>query len=155
MEKKSNEKIIVVLTILLFLSLLFFCVNMFDVLKQKTIQASALEKIVEETPQILINQNPVNIDDEIEKNRNIDLREEMIYEEQDLEYTTQYIDNEELPSGTIHVSQIGITGMQDTITIKKYSGDELVSEQIVASNVKKAPINKVVEIGVGRRKKPI
>ena len=79
----------------------------------------------------------------------------MIYEEQDLEYTTQYIDNEELPSGTLHVSQIGITGIQDTITIKKYSGDELVSEQIVASNVKKAPINKVVEIGVGRRKKPI
>ena len=31
--------------------------------------------------------------------------------------------------------------------------EKLLSEQIVASNVKKAPINKVVEIGVGRRKK--
>jgi len=104
-------------------------------------------------PKILSNKNSVDIENIIDKNRNINMREEMIYEEQDLEYTTQYLDNENLPSGTIHVSQIGITGKQDVITIKKYNENELISEQIVASNVKKAPINKVVELGIGKRKK--
>ena len=108
-----------------------------------------------DVPKILNNKNAVNIDEIIDKNRNINIREEMIYEEQDLEYTTQYIDNENLPSGTIHVSQVGITGKQDVITIKKYNDNELISEQIVASNVKKAPINKVVELGIGRRKKQV
>ena len=70
-----------------------------------------------------------------------------------LEYSTQYINNDKLPSGTIHVSQIGITGIQDVITIKKYNGDELLSEQIVASNVKNASIDKIVEIGTGKQKK--
>lgn len=153
MKKESNEKVIVELTILLFLGLLFFCFNMFDVLKKKSIQAVSVDSLIEEIPEILINKNPINVDEIIKDNRNINIREEMIYEEQDLEYTTQYIDNEDLPSGTIHVSQIGINGMQDVITIKKYNGEELISEQIVASNVKKASVNKIVEIGVGRRKK--
>lgn len=153
MKKESNEKVIVGLTILLFLGLLFFCANMFNALKKKSIQAVAVDSLIEEIPEILINKNPINVDEIIEENRNINIREEMIYEEQDLEYTTQYIDNEDLPSGTIHVSQIGINGMQDVITIKKYNGEELISEQIVASNIKKASVNKIVEIGVGRRKK--
>lgn len=153
MKKENNEKIIVILTILLFLALLYFCVNMFDLLKWRSVQAVASEEINLEIPEILSNENPINISNFVEKNRNINVREEMIYEEQDLEYTTQYINNEDLPSGTIHVSQIGINGIQDVITIKKYEGDELISEQIVASNVKKSSVNKIVEIGTGKRKK--
>ena len=68
----------------------------------------------------------------------------MILEEIDLEHTTLYINNSKLPTGTMHVTQMGIDGKQDVITIKKYNNDELVSEQIVASNIKKASINKVV-----------
>lgn len=151
MKNKSNEKAIVILTVLLFLTLLYFCVQMFYNLRIKTVQAIASESSENEIPEILNNENPINIDEFIKENRNINLREEMVYEEQDLEYTTQYINNEDLPSGTIHVSQIGITGKQDTITIKKYDGDELISEQIVASNVNKAPVNKIVELGTGRR----
>ena len=153
MEKKSKEKAIIILTILLFLFLLYFCVEVFYNLKQKTIQASYIEQLPYETPEILENQNPIDIEMVIDKNRNIDIREEMFYEEIALEYTTQYIDNENLPSGTIHVSQIGINGTQDVITVKKYKGDELISEQIVASNIKKTSVNKIVEIGTGKRKK--
>lgn len=153
MEKKSKEKAIVILTILLFLFLLYFCVEIFYNLRQKTIQAAYIEQFEYELPEILENQNPIDIEMIIDKNRNIDIREEMFYEEIDLEYTTQYIDNENLPSGTIHVSQIGINGTQDVITVKKYKGDELISEQIVASNIRKTSVNKIVEIGTGKREK--
>lgn len=152
MKKKGNEKVIILLTILLFLALLYFCVNLFDLLKEKSIQAVAFEKENIEVPEVLVNQNPINIDKAIAENRNINTREEMVYEEQTLEYTTQYINNENLPSGTIQVSQIGINGIQDVITIKKYNGDELISEQVVASNIKKASVNKIVEVGIGMRK---
>ena len=153
MEKKSKEKAIVILTILLFLFLLYFCVEIFYNLRQKTIQAAYIEQFEYELPKILENQNPIDIEMIIDKNRNIDIREEMFYEEIDLEYTTQYIDNENLPSGTIHVSQIGINGTQDVITVKKYKGDELISEKIVASNIRKTSVNKIVEIGTGKREK--
>lgn len=153
MKKESNEKVIIILTILLFLALLYFFANLFNLIKLKEVQAVSSESFVESTPEILKNENPIDIDNIIEKNRNIDIKEEMKYEEMDLEYTTQYIDNEELPSGTIHVAQLGVNGIQDVITIKRYNLDELLSEQIVASNVKKASINKIVEIGTGRRKK--
>ena len=149
-KKKGNEKIIVLLTVSLFLALSYFCLNLFNLLEFKKVQAvsTVSDNFV---PEIQKNKNPVNIDKIIKENRNIDTREEMVYEEQYLEYNTEYIDNENLPSGTIHVSQIGMTGIQDVITIKKYKGDELVSEKIVASNVKKASIDKIVEIGTGKR----
>ena len=149
-KKKGNEKIIVLLTVSLFFALSYFCLNLFNLLDLKKVQAvsTVSDNLV---PEIQKNKNPVNIDKIISENRNIDTREEMVYEEQYLEYNTEYIDNENLPSGTIHVSQIGMTGIQDVITIKKYKGDELVSEKIVASNVKKASIDKIVEIGTGKR----
>lgn len=154
MKKEKNTKLIVILTTLLFLALLYFCANIFHLLEFRNVQAvSSLDSI--QVLKVLENENPVNIEEVIKENRNIYMREEMVYEEQDLEYTTQYIDNENLPSGTIHVAQIGMNGIQSVITIKRYNGEELISEQIVASNVKKSSINKVVEIGTGKRKKQL
>lgn len=152
MNKKSGERLICIITIILFLALLYFCANMFNLLKYRSVQAVSSDSNTEMIT-ILKNQNPIDLNEVIQENRNINIIEEMIYEEQDLEYNTQYINNESLPSGTIHVSQIGVTGIQDVIIIKKFDGDELISEQIVASNVKKSSIDKIVEIGTGRRNK--
>lgn len=44
----------------------------------------------------------------------------------------------------------GIDGIEEIITIKEYVNNEFVQEQIVASNVKRASIDKVVEIGTGK-----
>ena len=154
MNKERNEKLVVILTIVLFIALLYFCSKVFNLLEFSKVNATYSVYAVE-IPEILKNENPVDIKSIIEANRNIDVKEEITYEEQDLEYTTQYINNEKLPSGTIHVSQIGINGKQDVITIKRFKNDELISEQIVANNVKKSSVNKIVEIGTGKRKKQI
>lgn len=149
-KKKSNEKLITIFTVSLFIVLSYFCLNLFELFDNKKVQAvSSTDNF--SIPTLLRNKNPINIDKIIDENKNINTREEMIYEEQDLEYSTQYINNDKLPSGTIQVLQIGITGTQDVITIKKFNGDELISEQIVASNIKKASINKIVEVGTGNR----
>lgn len=44
----------------------------------------------------------------------------------------------------------GKDGLQEVITIKRYVNDEFLDEQIVASNIKKASIDKVIEIGTGK-----
>ena len=46
--------------------------------------------------------------------------------------------------------KLGIDGTEEVITVKEYINNELANEQIVASNVKRASIDKVVEIGTGK-----
>jgi beta-N-acetylglucosaminidase len=149
MKKYINLKFITILTIILFFVLVYFFVNEFQFLN--TNEALA---VFEESKdiEILDNKNVLDISKILKENTSSNIKEEMQYEVIDLEYTTEYVKNENLPSGTIWVSQIGIDGKQSTIIIKKYDGDELISEEIVATNVDKAAINKQVEIGTGKGK---
>lgn len=149
MKKNVNFKILVIFTVSLFFVLIYFFINMFEFFEISTVEAVYSEN---STSKITKNLNPLNIDEILKENSISNIREEMSCEEIDLEYTTQYINNDKLPSGTIHVTQIGIDGKQNVITIKRYNNDDLISEKIVSSNITKASINKVVEIGTGRGK---
>lgn len=95
------------------------------------------------------NENPINIEKILEENIKNEVVQEMFVEEIDLEYTTEYKNNASLPKGTIQVIQEGREGKQNIIIIKKYKNEELISEEIVAENLLKASINKIVEIGTG------
>ncbi len=89
----------------------------------------------------------ININQIIDKNTNNSLREEIIKEQEDLEYMTIYKTNEELPKGMIQVIQEGRNGTQE-ISIKRiYNEEELVSEERVGVTITKASVNKIVEIG--------
>lgn len=147
MKKYVNFKIIAVFTVILFFSLIYFFITNFNFFEMNTVEAVYSENSAEEVKK---NVNPLNIDEILKTNSGSNIKEEMTYEEIDLEYTTQYINNDELPTGTMHVTQVGIDGKQEVITIKKYNNDELISEQIVGNSIIKASINKTVEIGTGR-----
>jgi beta-N-acetylglucosaminidase len=150
MKKNVSFKLISLFTIILFFVLLiYFYLNVVKISKENVVEATFIEST---TSEVFNNLNPLNIEEILDLNSLSKIKEEMIYEEIDLEYTTQYINNDSLPSGTIMVTQIGIDGKQDVITIKRYNDETLISEQIVASNVTKASINKIVEIGTGRGK---
>jgi beta-N-acetylglucosaminidase len=150
MKKNVSFKLISLFTIILFFVLLiYFYLNVVKSSKENVVEATFIETTISE---VFNNLNPLNIEEILDLNSSLKIKEEMIYEEIDLEYTTQYINNDSLPSGTIMVTQIGIDGKQDVITIKRYNDETLISEQIVASNVIKASINKIVEIGTGTGK---
>lgn len=95
------------------------------------------------------NLNPVDINQILIENTSNRIEQEMVFEEICLEYTTEYRNNSELPTGTIQVIQEGRDGKQNAIVIKKYIDGELISEELVAENLVKASINKVVEVGTG------
>jgi len=146
MKKYIFSKSIGVFTIILFFVLIYFFINTFNIFTVKEVQAySNLNEV-----SILNNKYPLKIYNILNSNTIDSIKEEMIVEEIDLEYTTKYINNENLPNGTIHVTQIGEDGRQEFIKIKKYNNDILESEKIVASNIKKGAINKIVEIGIGK-----
>ncbi len=99
-----------------------------------------------------IENNEINIDEIIKENTKNIKKEEIIKKEIDLEYTTKYVNNPDLPSGIIQVVQEGIDGKQEIITKKVYEGDNLIDEEQVGSSITKASVNKMVEIGTGAYK---
>ncbi len=74
-------------------------------------------------------------------------KEEIITKEKDLEYTTKYIENPELPKGMLQVMQEGIDGKQEIYTKKIYEGEKLISEEEIGSKVTKSSVNKMIAIG--------
>lgn len=119
-----------------------FCVEIFGVHTQETSSTGVEVKLQK-------NQNPINLNEILKENTSEEISEEMVLEEIDLEYTTEYRNNNSLPKGTIQVVQEGRDGKQNAIIIKKYKEDELISEELVSENLIKASINRIVEIGTG------
>lgn len=143
-----NKIKIVLITSIIFV-LLFFCIK--SVYFVESISTVSNE-IIEDEVVLKINKNPLNMNEIICNNTKDIFEEELIVEEMDLEYSTIYKENKELPSGTIYITQIGVNGKQDTIIRRRYKNSEWFSEEIVAKNIKRASINKVVEIGTGKGK---
>ncbi len=96
-----------------------------------------------------INKNGVDLQEIISKNTTNAKKEEIIKKEIDLEYTTKYNNNPNLPTGMIQVIQEGVDGKQEEITKKTYTGEQLVKEEVVGNIVTKSSVNKIVEIGTG------
>lgn len=91
--------------------------------------------------------------DEIIKQNNKNNYEQIIVEEINLEYITQYEENNELPIGVIQIIQEGRTGTQQ-IT-KKVTIDENGEkyEEEISSIITKSSANKIVQVGTGKNKK--
>ena len=98
------------------------------------------------------NATEINIDDMINKNTEEMQQEEYSIEELELEYITKYQQNSNLPTGTIQVIQEGREGKQEVTTRKIHKNGTMVSEEQINSKIVKAPVNKIVEIGIGKGK---
>lgn len=131
---------------------IMFILLIFGVRFVYSVEKVPINENLENTNTLKINKYPLNIDEILYNNSKDILEEELVLEEIDLEYSTVYKENEDLPTGTIHIIQMGNSGKQEVITRKRYKNDELYNEEIIANNIKRASINKIVEIGTGRGK---
>lgn len=89
----------------------------------------------------------VDIQEKLQENQEKTMTEELTTEEIDLEYTTIYQNNKDLPKGMIQVLQQGKDGKQEVVTKKGYEGDTFIGEEEVGSTVTKAAISKIVQVG--------
>lgn len=104
------------------------------------------EQVIKSEKQVVYKAKNWDILKTIKENTKTVKSEEILQEEEDLEYTTIYKENKDLPKGTMQVVQEGRDGKQQVITKKYYENQELVNET-VNSNILVAAIDKVVEIG--------
>ncbi len=93
----------------------------------------------------------INIEEIINKNTNDGRKEEISVHEEVLEYITKYRTNNKLPKGIMQVVQEGREGKQEITTKKVYEKDQLIEEKQMSSKVTKASVNKIVEVGNGRK----
>lgn len=94
-----------VLIVILFLFLIIFSINFFGFFEKNEVEAVASQNSLEDE-ELHINQNPIDLDNILLENKGEQATYEMVSEEIDLEYTTTYTENDELPSGTFHVTQV-------------------------------------------------
>lgn len=143
---KSNDKICkIILVFIILLFMVIICIiNKFG----NYTYAKQTEQNLSENVQIC-NVKKIDLDEIINKNlEKIGYREEIIVEEEELEYITKYRNNSELYIGETLVSQQGRNGIQE-ITIKRTydDGGNLINEEQVSAVVVKSSINKIIDIG--------
>ena len=91
--------------------------------------------------------NTINIDNIIEKNLNESGKEELETEVVELEYETEYQNNDKLPKGMVKVLQQGQDGKQELIIRKEYQGEEEISNEQIGRKILTPCVNKIVEVG--------
>lgn len=91
--------------------------------------------------------NTIDIDDIIAKNLNESVKEEIETEVVELEYETEYQNNDKLPKGMVKVLQQGQDGKQELIIKKEYKGDEEISNEQIGRKILTPCVNKIVEVG--------
>lgn len=146
-KSMAHKKLYVSMTALL--CLFFMSFMLFFASKNFANDDKNATELKEDT--IFRNANPLDLDKIMEENTANDIKEEMVVEEIDLEYTTRYRNNSNLASGVVQVLQEGRAGQKNAIVIKKYQEDILIGEQLVAENIRKAPVERIVEIGTGSK----
>ena len=140
--KTKKIKLIFVFFVLFLIFIVMFYSKKIQAIEKNETYSNTLKK----------NVNPIKIEEILEQNTSSNVTEEMNIEEIDLEYNTEYKNNNNLPKGTMQVVQEGKDGKQKVIAIKKIENGNLTSEEIVADYILKPSINKIVEIGTGNKK---
>ena len=92
---------------------IMFILLIFGVRFVYSVEKVPINENLENTNTLKINKYPLNIDEILYNNSKDILEEELVLEEIDLEYSTVYKENEDLPTGTIHIIQMGNSGKQE------------------------------------------
>ena len=89
----------------------------------------------------------INIEEIVENNTKVQKVEVLEEQEIDVEFTTQYIENNSLAKGKMQVLQEGVDGKQNAVLKNVYEGDELISSVQISSRITKASVDKIVQVG--------
>lgn len=141
--KKTKVKIT---SVLFFVILFLVIINVYKII-HGTVNANSQDVILENNNYIRTGfEEKINLNDIINKN-NKEIEQEITTEQTDLEYTTEYTENNNVPKGEFIVIQQGIDGKREVYTRNVYENGERVLEEIIGSKVIKASVDKIVEIG--------
>ena len=149
-EKKiiSNnyKKLLILIALLVFIFLIFFVISNINKKEVYANSAIDIEKSIEFE---VTTKEKIDLDSIINKNTESVEKQETEVQSIEIEYLTQYVENNELPKNQSCVIQEGRNGLEQVTINRKYLNDELLEEKEVNKKIVKATINKIVEIGTG------
>lgn len=150
-EQIIKQRIIIyAITMIVLLIASFLCAKSFkNVQAVATIEEKKVEQKINEKVAMEENKNKIDINEILKENTGAVYKKTLNIDEVDLDYTTEYVENSELPTGTIQVKEEGVDGKQMMVIIKTYGGNEYISEERIEGKVVQEAKNKIVEIGTG------
>ena len=149
-EEVIKQRIIVYfVAIVVLIATLLLCISSFKKVEAISQVEEVKEVKVNERVSMEENKNKINVTELIKENTDEVNKKTLSVDEVDLDYTTEYIENADLPTGTIRVQQEGTDGTQTMIIVKSYKGNEYIGEERIPGKITANSINKVVEIGTG------
>lgn len=143
-KDKKNRKILVFCILIA----IFILIIMISKMSNNTYATKESSEKLENDIKIS-NADSIDIDKIINENTKSKCnREEIETYEEELEYLTQYRNNEELYKGTTCIAQEGRNGTQK-ITIKRTydENNNLINEERVKAIITKASLNKIIDVG--------
>lgn len=146
----SKDKIIKKMIMISTFILILICIYLLYITQRKSYAAKVEQVIKQEKFDIKIsNASNIDIEQIIKQNTNDrKTKEELVVQEEELEYLTKYRENSNLYKGTTKVSQEGRNGIQKITTKKTYDeNNNLIGEEQVSIVITKASINKIIDVG--------
>lgn len=142
---KIIKKIILVAILILILITIYIAYNIYFAQPVSYASNSNTQNIK------ISNAEKVEIEEIINQNQKENI-EQIITEEIDLEYITEYKNNSDLPKGTMQVLQEGRTGKRQVTIKRTIDENQEIKEEEISSIITKAAVNKIVEIGTSNYK---
>lgn len=93
------------------------------------------------------NDNPIDLMGILSENISEVVKKDISTEEEIINRTVEYVDNNQLPKAEQVVVQEGYDGTKDVTYIRSYENNELIGEKIIAEHVTLEPEKQVVEVG--------
>ena len=147
--KRNSIKYIlfIIIAITLVIAIIFAVFNTFKA--PKIDEVTIYNPVAESEIEIVQRSDDKEIDlrSIISQNEQEVLIEQIIRQEMNIDFNTQYRENSSLQSGQMQTIQEGKDGKQDAITRCAYKNGELISTSLISSVVTESSIDKIVEIG--------
>lgn len=147
MKSKEKKRILIGVVLVVILIMIYIIYN---IQMNKLIVYASNNKPANDVVKIS-NAEKVDIEKIISDNQE-GKAEQIITEEIDLEYITEYRTNKELPKGTMKVIQEGRIGTEQVTLKITYNENNERQEELINSVITKAAVDKIVEIGTSNIK---
>ncbi len=125
---------------------ILFIITFFSIVHSNTIFATT-EKERVPIAEFETNNSKLDMISIVSKNVNEFTKKEIITEEINIDFETEYIENKQLPLGEEKITQEGIYGKNRVTKIRTYENNKLIDETVISTTLEALPTKKIIEKG--------
>ena len=145
MKETKNGKIIIKFSLMWFFVAIIIIALVISFFKNRIFATNTANKETETVVAFEENQKSVDVVQVMLENTNSDKK--MVNEQRDVEYTTEYEENPNLPRDEEQVKQEGKIGKVQVTALQEYKDNQMINEEIIDSKTLEEVVTKIVYKG--------